>query len=111
VEVALDKRRPTIEMQIEVHRKVPVCTELRLVGSGNGAEVRNRNLRSINIDSLIERVVPQESMQFVDLKDIPPPVEHIDEAQLAKNIAAAKRRQQETVLNVQRVRAGRPRIQ
>jgi len=52
-----DGEQPALQMKIEVHQGVPVCTELRLVARAGGREIRRTDLRAVRIDSWIEQVV------------------------------------------------------
>ncbi|MDT5022878.1 MAG: hypothetical protein QOC88_3590 [Mycobacterium sp.] len=72
-------------------------------------ELRDRDLRAINIDSLIERVVAQELLQYVDPENIPRAAT-LDELQIRKNLQAADRRYRDNLTNVRQARVGRPRI-
>ena len=103
--------QPSLEMTIEVRQGIPVCAELRLSARADGPEVRDKDLRAVRIESLIEQAVARCSMRQVDPSEIPrmSPADLADGIP-AENYEAARRVRKENLANVRRARAGRPRV-
>lgn len=55
--------QPRLEAVIDSTAGVPRCTDLRLVAVDGGREVRSTDLRSVEVETLLEAIVPLFSME------------------------------------------------
>ena len=79
--------QPSLFMLIEVIDGVPRCTELTIKRTTDGREVRQKDLRAVELDSWIETFVALCSTEIVETKDgTVTSVMRVDQASVDKGI-------------------------